>query len=161
MPQSLSKVLINTIFSTKNRRPYVKQIAFRGELYSYMGGAAKSLDCQPIRIGGVSDHVHLLTTLSRTVAIAEFVKEVKRVSTAWIQQRSVANRNFRWQSGYGAFSVSESKVPEVSRYIGNQQELHRTVTFQEEFRELLRHQGLSSTSDSCGTESSNSDLLQP
>ena len=82
MPQSLSKVLIHTIFSTKSRQPYFKQISFRGELHSYLGGVARSLDCQPLRIGGVSDHVHLLTTLSRTVAIAEFVKEVKRVSTA-------------------------------------------------------------------------------
>ena len=142
MPQSLSKVLIHTIFSTKNREPYFKQAAFRGEPHSYLGGAAKSLACQPLRIGGVSDHVHLLTTLSRTVAIAEFVKEVKRVSTLWIQQRSAAYRNFRWQSGYGAFSVSESKVTEVSRYIGDQKEHHRRVTFQEEFRELLRHHGV-------------------
>ena len=142
MPQSLSKVLIHTIFSTKNREPYFKEAAFRGELHSYLGGVAKSLGCRPLRVGGVPDHVHLLTTLSRTIAIAEFVKEVKRVSTGWIQQRSIAYRKFRWQSGYGAFSVSECKAPEGSRYIGNQKEHHRTVTFQEDFRKLLRRHGV-------------------
>ncbi len=138
MPQSLSRVLIHTIFSTKNRKPYFGDIEFRRQLHSYLAGTAKSLGCQPIRIGGVSDHVHLLTSLSRTLSLAEFVKEVKRVSTGWIQQRRQIHKNFRWQSGYGAFSVSESKVAEVIRYIERPKEHHRTVTFQEEFRELLR-----------------------
>ena len=142
MPQSLSKVLIHTIFSTKSRKPYLKDTDLRGQLHSYLGGTANNLGCQPIRIGGVSNHVHLLTLLSRTLSIAEFVKEIKRVSTAWIQQGGKKHRNFRWQSGYGAFSVSESKVAEVVRYIDSQEAHHRTVTFQEEFRELLRRDGV-------------------
>ena len=142
MPQSLSKILIHTIFSTKNRKPYLRDTEFRRQLHSYLAGTAKSLGCQPIRIGGVSDHVHLLTSLSRPLSIAEFVKEIKRVSTGWIQQRRQTYRNFRWQSGYAAFSVSESKVAEVVRYIDKQEEHHRTVTFQQEFRELLRRHGV-------------------
>ncbi len=142
MPQSLSKVLIHAIFSTKNRRPYLQDTEFRTQLHSYLAGTAKSLGCQPIRIGGGSDHVHLLTSLSRTLSIAEFVKEIKRVSAVWIQQQRQTQTNFRWQSGYGAFSVSKSKVAEVIRYIDNQEEHHRTVTFEEEFRELLRRHGV-------------------
>ncbi len=142
MPQSLSRVLIHTIFSTKNRKPYFKEAGFRGQLHSYLGGTAGRLGCQPLRTGGVSDHIHLLTTLSRTVTIAEFVKELKRVSTGWIQQQRGTYRNFRWQSGYAVFSVSESKVAEVVRYIDSQEEHHKSVTFEEEFRELLRRHGV-------------------
>ena len=92
------------------------------------------LGCSPIRIGGTADHVHLLTTLSRTVTIANFVKELKRVSTDWIQGHGVDLASFRWQAGYGAFSVSESNKDAVVEYILNQDEHHRTVTFQDEFR---------------------------
>ena len=87
MPQSLGRVVIHTIFSTKGREPAFQNVAFREEMHACLGDCAKTLGCLPIQIGGVSDHVHLLTTLSRTISIAEFVKEVKRVSTGWIQER--------------------------------------------------------------------------
>ena len=105
-------------------------------MHSYLGGCAKTLGCLPIQIGGVSDHVHLVTTLARTIAIAEFVKEVKRVSTSWIQERSGLFRQFHWQAGYACFSLSESDVPGVVRYVEAQEEHHRTVTFQDEYREF-------------------------
>ncbi len=76
MPQSLSNILIHTIFSTKDRKPYLTDSAFRAEVHAYLGGTAKSLGCLPIRMGGVSDHVHLLTTLSRTLSMAQFIKEI-------------------------------------------------------------------------------------
>ncbi|WP_146849387.1 transposase [Brevifollis gellanilyticus] len=143
MPQSIARALIHTVFSTKGREPVFHETAFRSEVHAYLGGCAKSLDCLPLQVGGVADHVHLITTLSRTIAIAEFVKEVKRVSTNWIQERGGLLRQFHWQSGYGCFSVSESKVADVIRYIENQPEHHRKVTFQDEYRELLRRHGQS------------------
>ncbi|MFO1483677.1 MAG: IS200/IS605 family transposase [Verrucomicrobiaceae bacterium] len=141
MPQSLARVLIHTVFSTKGREPAFLDTAFRSEVHAYLGGCAKALDCLPIRIGGVADHVHLLTTLSRTMSIAEFVKEIKRVSTNWIQERGGMFCQFHWQAGYGCFSVSESNVEAVTRYIERQEEHHRKITFQDEYRELLRRRG--------------------
>ncbi len=138
MPQSLSRVLVHTVFSTKNREAAFHEPGFRAEVHAYLGGCAKSLGCLPVQIGGVSDHVHLLTTLSRTLAIAEFVKEVKRVSTGWIQERGGLYRQFHWQAGYGCFSVSQSNEEAVAAYIASQEEHHRHMTFQEEYRELLR-----------------------
>ncbi|MBB5037039.1 transposase [Prosthecobacter dejongeii] len=141
MPQSLARVVIHTVFSTQGREPVFQNTAFRDELHAYLGGCAKTLDCLPLQIGGVEDHVHLLTTLSRTITIADFVKEVKRVSTAWIQTRGGLFRKFHWQAGYGCFSVSESKVPAVIQYILGQAEHHRQHTFQEELRSILSAHG--------------------
>ena len=141
MPQSLARVLIHTVFSTQGREPVFQDASFRAEMHAYLGGCAKGLDCLPIQIGGVSDHVHLLTTLSRTLAIAEFVKEIKRVSTNWIHERGGLYHQFHWQAGYGCFSVSESKAEAVVRYIASQEEHHRKITFQDEYRELLRRHG--------------------
>jgi putative transposase len=141
MPQSISRVVIHTVFSTKGREPAFQNAACRSEVHAYLGGCAKTLDCLPIQIGGVADHVHLLTTLPRTLCIADFVKEVKRVSTGWIQERGGLFTQFHWQAGYDCFSVSESMVPKVVRYIEGQEEHHRVITFQDEYRELLRRHG--------------------
>jgi REP element-mobilizing transposase RayT len=138
MPQSLSRVIIHTVFSTKHREPVFTDIPLRLELHAYLGGCAKTLDCLPIQIGGVSDHVHLLTTLPRTLCIADFVKEVKRVSTGWIRDHGTKFAGFHWQAGYGCFSVSESQIPTVARYVENQEEHHSALSFQDEYRELLR-----------------------
>ena len=141
MPQSLSRVLIHTVFSTKGREPIFQDARLRSELHAYLGGCACSLECLPIQVGGVSDHVHLLTTLARPLAVADLVKEVKRVSTGWLQERGGLFRQFHWQAGYGCFSVSESLVPQVVKYIETQEDHHRRITFQEEYRELLRRRG--------------------
>lgn len=140
MPQSLSRILIHTVFSTKNRAPMLRDPSFRDEMHAYLGGCANTLGCLPIRIGGTEDHVHLLTTLSRTVAAADFVKEIKRNSTLWAKGKG-GNGDFAWQTGYGCFSVSESRIGVVSRYVENQEEHHRKITFQDEYRELLRLHG--------------------
>jgi putative transposase len=137
MPQSLSRIVIHTVFSTQGREPALQNPAFRTEVHSFLGGCAKSLECLPLRIGGVADHVHLLTTLARTIAVADFVKEVKRVSTNWIQERGGLFSQFHWQAGYATFSVSESQVPAVARYIDNQEEHHQRISFQDEFRRFL------------------------
>jgi len=140
MAQSLSRILIHTVFSTKDRVPFLRDPGFREQMHSYLGGCAKSAGCPPIRIGGVDDHVHLLTTLSRTLAVAEFVKEIKRNSSLWAKGKERGG-DFAWQAGYGCFSVSESLVSSVSRYVEKQEDHHRVMTFQEEYRELLRRHG--------------------
>ncbi len=140
MSQSLSRIIIHTIFSTRKRKPYLKDPGVRAATHAFLGGVSGRLGCRPIRIGGVEDHVHLLTILARTRSAAEFVKEVKRVSTPWIRDRGP--RSFRWQSGYATFSVSPSKVEEIARYIENQEEHHRTISFQDEFRRILREHGI-------------------
>ncbi|MDF1739774.1 MAG: IS200/IS605 family transposase [Verrucomicrobiales bacterium] len=134
MPQSLSRILIHTIFSTKNRENSFTDSAFRSEMHAYVGGVAKTLACFPIQIGGTADHIHILSTLDRSICVADFVKETKRVSTDWIQKQNRGLAQFHWQAGYGVFSVSESNCEVVTKYIQNQEEHHRKTTFQDEYR---------------------------
>ena len=141
MPQSLAKILVHTVFSTKERRPLLREPTLREELHRYLGGILAYQDCQPITIGGVADHVHLLSTLSRTQTAAEAIKEVKRGSSLWLKTRSSDLQDFAWQNGYGIFSIGASQVETVRRYIAGQEEHHRRVSFQEEFRQLLRRYG--------------------
>jgi len=138
MPQSLAKVLLHTVFSTKSRRPFLSNLALREELHRYLGGILTNLDCQPIIAGGVADHVHLLCALSRTCEAAEMVKEVKRGSSLWIKTKSPDLQDFAWQNGYGIFSIGFSQIESVRNYIAGQEEHHRRVTFQDEFRLLLK-----------------------
>jgi REP element-mobilizing transposase RayT len=108
MPQSLSKILLHLVFSTKERRPFLRDGAAREELHRYLGGILNGVDCPPIIVGGVEDHVHLLCVLSRTRTTADVVKEVKRGSSLWIKTRSPECTDFAWQNGYGAFSIGFS-----------------------------------------------------
>ena len=138
MPQSLSAVYIHLIFSTKDRRPLLRDRPTRGALHLYLGGVSKQLDCPPILVGGVEDHVHLLARFGRTITQAEWVKELKRVSNLWLKERDRDYADFEWQSGYADFSVSQSKLPEVKEYIAGQEEHHCKIGFQDELRALLR-----------------------
>jgi putative transposase len=137
MPQSLAKILVHTVFSTKDRRPFFRDPALREELHRYLGGILSQLDCQPILVGGVEDHVHLLCTLSRTNDAATMVKEVKRGSSLWLKTKGAELQDFAWQGGYGIFSIGQSQVDAVRAYIAGQEKHHRKVSFQEEFRRLL------------------------
>ena len=138
MPQSLAKVLLHIVFSTKNRAPYLKNKAVREQLYGYGAGVLKELECPPIVIGGVEDHLHMLCLLSRKITIAKLIETFKTATSKWIKTQGPVYKGFYWQGGYGAFSVSESQKAVVQRYIDNQEEHHRRLTFQEEFRELCR-----------------------
>jgi REP element-mobilizing transposase RayT len=139
MPQSLGKILVHTVFSTKERRPFLRNKTLRDELHRYLGGILAKLECQPIIIvGGVEDHVHLLCALSRTCEAAEMVKEVKRSSSLWLKSKRADLGDFAWQSGYGIFSIGFSQIHQVKAYIARQEAHHRRVSFQEEFRQLLR-----------------------
>jgi putative transposase len=138
MSQSLAKILVHTVFSTKNRQPYLRDRDLRTETHAYLGGILANRGCQPIIVGGVADHVHLLCTLSRTEDAATMVKEVKRSSTLWIKSKTTELHDFNWQNGYGIFSIGFSQIPGVKQYIAGQEEHHRQMTYQDEFRELLQ-----------------------
>ncbi len=138
MPQSLAKILVHTVFSTKERRPFLRDKSLREELHHYIGGILNQLDCQPIIVGGVEDHVHFLCALSRTCNAAEMVKEVKRGSSLWLKTKSTELHDFAWQNGYGIFSIGFSQIETVRDYIAGQEEHHRKVSFQDELRTLLK-----------------------
>jgi putative transposase len=135
MPQSLSRVLIHMVFSTKNREPFLAP-PHRDRAFEYLGGTLAALDCQPVIVGGMPDHVHLLFVLARTLPVSKVAEEVKKESSKWAKTH--VRPDFYWQSGYGAFSVSPSVVETVKAYIRDQELHHRKRTFQDEFRELLR-----------------------
>jgi putative transposase len=138
MPQSLSAVHLHLVFSTKGRRAFFQNKELRAELHSYLGAISRELDCPPVIIGGVEDHVHLLARHGRTITQADWVKELKRVSSGWLKEKHVGFHDFQWQNGYAVFSVSQSNLEEVRDYIANQEEHHRRGGFQDELRALLR-----------------------
>ena len=138
MPQSLSAVYVHLVFSSKGRRPYFPDKSTRDALHSYLGSVSKQLECPPIRVGGVEDHVHLLARFGRTRMQSEWAKELKRVSSLWLKDQGPAFSDFQWQGGYAIFSVSQSNLGQVEGYIANQEEHHRTMTFEDELRALLR-----------------------
>jgi len=129
------------VFSTKNRVPLLIP-DIRAELHPYLAVVLTNDDCPALQVGGVEDHVHLLFGLSRTRTIAQVVENVKTSSSKWLKTKGLALADFHWQSGYGAFSVSESKADEVVEYIRRQEEHHKTRTFQEEFLLFLERHGI-------------------
>ncbi|MGN6547534.1 MAG: IS200/IS605 family transposase [Aureliella sp.] len=136
MPQSLSRVLIHLVFSTKNRERSLSRL-FLDELHAYIAGTLDNLDCPSLQVGGIEDHVHMFFGISRTRSIAEVTEGVKTSSSKWIKTKDSKYRNFHWQKGYGAFSVSQSDADAVIEYIRNQPRHHERMSFQEEYRRLL------------------------
>jgi putative transposase len=129
MSQSLSNILVHVIYSTKGRQPFLRDSVLREGLHGYLTGVLRNLDSPSLIVGGVADHVHFLCRLSRKIANADLVKEVKLGSSKWVKKHELGVAEFNWQSGYAAFSVSPSNAPHVSRYIVNQEAHHRKVTF--------------------------------
>jgi putative transposase len=136
MPQSLARVLLHLIFSTKNREPYFGDQSIRKDLHAYLAATANHLGSSSISVGGVADHVHLVCTLGRTLSIATLVAKLKVSSNQAFKGNFLSH--FSWQSGYAAFSVAESTLEAVVEYVCNQEAHHRTVTFQDEYRAFLR-----------------------
>jgi REP element-mobilizing transposase RayT len=110
----------------------------RNRLFDYMGGICKGLECNPIQIGGVADHVHLLCILSRKIAQMDLLEEVKKRSSKWIKTIDGSYSNFYWQDGYGIFSVNPLDIDTVSAYITNQEKHHGQQSFQDEYRGFLQ-----------------------
>ena len=138
MPQSLSKIYIHLVFSTKDRHPFISDLEARSRLHEYLGGACRSLDCPSVKVGGVEDHVHILLRLSRSIDVSKLVREIKRESSKWIKETFPEIDSFSWQAGYGAFSISPAHVNSLTKYIEAQEVHHRKESFQDEFRRLLR-----------------------
>lgn len=137
MPQSLARNVLHLIFSTKNREPLITD-AVRPDLHSYLGGILRQLESPAISINSVADHIHILFCLSKNHALKKVVEEIKKGSSKWIKSKGNEFASFYWQNGYGAFSVSQSNVAIVKKYVENQENHHKRVTFQDEFRAFLR-----------------------
>jgi len=140
MPETFTCLHYHLVFTTKNR---VRSItpAINSRLHEYLGGVVRSANGIPIQIGGTDDHVHLLVTLHQNIALADFMRELKAASSGWVNAAFADVGEFRWQRGYGAFTVSHSSVDSVKEYIANQEEHHRKMLFTEELRALLtRHE---------------------
>jgi len=137
MSQSLSSILIHLVFSTKLREPFITS-EIEPELHAYLARVFHKCDSPSLLIGGAKDHIHPLFALSRTTSLAELVEEIKKSSSKWIKTKGTEFRNFQWQAGYGAFSIGQSGVFDLKRYITNQKEHHRHRSFQDEYRALLK-----------------------
>ena len=137
MSQSLSSVLVHLIFSTKNPEPFITE-EIETELFPYMAKIFRDLKSPSLAINGDRDHVHILFSLGRVIAIADLIEELKANTSKWIKTKGSEFRNFHWQRGYGAFSIGQSSVPGLKRYICNQKEHHRRITFQDEYRKFLK-----------------------
>jgi REP element-mobilizing transposase RayT len=136
MAQSLSSVLIHLVFSTKNREPFITP-PIESELHPYMAKIFRELKSPSLAIDGTDDHLHILFSLSRVIKIAELVEEVKTSTSKWIKTKGPEFKNFHWQTGYGAFSIGQSNVPLLKRYISGQKKHHQGRSFQDEYRKFL------------------------
>ncbi len=141
MAQSLAKIYVHAVFSTKDRTPCLNHTT-RRELYPYMATVLNNLDYPAIKVGGTADHIHILFALSKNISIAQLVERVKKPASKWLKLKGVDFGKFQWQNGYGAFSVSKSNVKKAAEYIENQEKHHRNIIFQDEFRCLLKKHGM-------------------
>ena len=133
MAQTLHRILVHVVFSTKDRAPLLK-VPIRPRLFAYLGGVVRSLGGEPLIVNGVAHHVHVLLTLPATVTLAETMRRIKAKSSRWMRQ---GTQDFAWQAGYAAFSVSQSNLAGVREYIANQEEHHKRIAFKDEFLSLL------------------------
>jgi putative transposase len=141
MAQSLSKVLLHLVFSTKSRRPWIID-RLQPKLHAYLAGACKNLNSHAYRVGGTDNHVHIACTLPRTLSISNLLEEIKKTSSAWMKTQDPSCAHFTWQAGYGAFSLGQSQLESLIAYIDNQREHHLKRTFKEEMIEILDRYGV-------------------
>jgi putative transposase len=137
MASTFTNLLYHIVFSTKYRVPAIQE-DFRERLYEYIGGIIRGEGGVLLEIGGVSDHIHLLAKIKADTAVSVMVRLIKSNSSKWSHQLAPPSARFDWQRGYGAFSVSESQLPRVRRYIQNQETHHAKVSFQDELITLLK-----------------------
>jgi putative transposase len=137
MSQSLVQNYIHIVFSTKYRLPLIDD-AIEKELYAYLGGMCHKMDSIPLKVGGYTDHIHILCKLSKKIALMKLLEEVKSHSSKWIKTKGDTYTDFYWQDGYGAFSVNPKGVDRVIRYITNQKQHHAKKSFQDEYRKILK-----------------------
>lgn len=137
MGQSLVQNYIHIIYSTRNRENLISE-DIESELFNYLGGVCKELDCNPLKVGGYQNHVHILCNLSKKTALMKLLEQVKSQSSKWIKTKGKEFYNFYWQKGYGAFSVNPTQINQVIDYIVNQKTHHQKMSFQDEYRMFLK-----------------------
>jgi putative transposase len=141
MPQSLVKMYMHIVYSTKHRsKILVPEVQY--DLNAYTGGVCNNLECTPIKIGGYLDHVHILCLFSKKITLISFLQEIKTSTSKWIKTQGKSFSGFHWQDGYGAFSVSPHQVQIVSNYIANQNEHHRKILFEDVYRKFLKENNI-------------------
>ena len=138
MAHSYTNLLYHIIYATKDRQPLIDD-EFQPRLYDYIGGTIRGLKSISLEIGGIEDHVHIIAKLPSTLAVADFLEKLKANTSKWAKS---VKRGFGWQEGYSAFTVSESQVERVRRYIQNQREHHKKVSFRNELIALLEAHGV-------------------
>ena len=141
MAHTYTKLTYHAAFSTKGRRQLISE-GLRERLHPYVGAIVSHELGFTRQVGGTADHIHILFDLKPTITIADALRTIKSVSSGWVHREFPDLRDFQWQEGYGAFTVSASRVPDTARYIEDQEEHHRAMTFQEEFLALLRKHGI-------------------
>ena len=141
MSSSYCNLLYHIVFATKGREPWMTA-TIRPRIHQYIGGAIRAENGIALIVNGTADHIHILAKLRQDKAISKLIGELKANSSGWISRTFSDAAAFAWQEGYGAFTVSESQVPKVRRYIERQEEHHRSVSFVEELKVILRAHGL-------------------
>ena len=136
MAQSLSKLYIHIVFRVKTTFNQIRK-EDRNELYAYIGSIIKQNDSIPITINGVGDHIHILCVMSKNISLSKLLENIKSNSSRWIKTKNTYYSKFAWQGGYSSFSVSATAHDQVKKYIENQEEHHRKMTYQEELKLLL------------------------
>ena len=136
MAQTLTSLLVHIVFSTKDRQDLI-DTNIEPRLYSYLGGIARKMESRLLDAGGTANHVHLLISQSKKIALATLLEELKKSSSIWIKQQDREYSKFKWQDGYGGFSAGTLQVPQIKAYLSKQKEHHHKTTFQEEFIDFL------------------------
>ena len=142
MAHSFSQVYLHIVFSTKHRYPFLDDKEVRRRTHAYLATLCRDLGSPALKVGGTFDHVHILCRMSRTLEMADLVRDVKRKSSSWIKGVAERLSGFYWQQGYAVFSVCPFHLEIVSHYIENQEEHHKTEAFQDEYRRLLDEHGI-------------------
>lgn len=141
MPQSLAKIYTHLVFSTKGRTETIPK-QHLAEVHAYVAGILNDNKCPAVKVGGTANHIHILFVQNRTMALSDVVRFVKSNSSKWINEKNGKYNPFCWQDGYGAFSISNTHVDAVVNYIANQEEHHKGVSFQDEFRKICQQCGV-------------------
>lgn len=141
MAGTYTNLLFHLVFSTKERLPLITE-GVEGKLHDYIGGIIRGEGGVLLEIGGVPDHVHLLAKFKADASVSVMVRKIKAPSSKWMNERPDARERFEWQGGYGAFSVSESRVPAVRKYLRDQKEHHKRISFRDELISLFKAHGI-------------------
>ena len=141
MSHTYTSLTVHVVFSTRNRIPYLVEDR-RNQVFAYMGGILRNLRCEPLHVNGYTDHAHVVMRMPAALALSDVVSKLKANSSKWIHEAEVLQHTFAWQHGYSAFSVSQSNLEGVERYVANQKAHHQRRTFPEELLELLKRHAI-------------------